>query len=146
MPGDKPIPTIRHYLKGKSERISEHFNSKEFDCPCVDPKCKWTLIDELLMLRLEKMRERLGCPLIISRGGGFRCEGYQQELRERGYETSKGPSTHSGGMAVDLQTGKHSGADLEKVARECGFQAVGVAKTWIHCDTRSGATRRWVYK
>jgi hypothetical protein len=33
----------------------------------------------------------------------------------------------------------------KKTAQELGFKGIGVAKTYVHLDTRSGRAKMWVY-
>lgn len=88
---------------------------------------------------------------------GFRCELRQQQLRnaknEDGtpkYHTSEGISTHQTGMAADIKTMYHSGAELDTVAARVGFRSIGVGKRFIHVDTRglgqpNEKPRKWFY-
>lgn len=129
------------YPKGADGFVSGHFVSREFDCPCDLPTCRETLVDSMLAVGLERIREALGVPLIVT--SGYRCRAYQDELTRRGYETAP-RSKHLDGHAADVTSGKHTGAELERIARECGFESVGVGSNWIHVDTRPGF-RRWFY-
>lgn len=134
---------ILKFRKGADAKLSDHFTSNDFDCKCNSAVCE-TQIDEDLIAKLEALRSQTG-PLQIN--SGYRCAAYQDELRARGYPTSTGPSTHSEGRAADViaTSPRLSGPALETEARIAGFLAVGVAPTWIHCDTRSDKVRRWTY-
>lgn len=129
------------YAKGKSIQLSNHFVSKEFDCPCND--CKQTVVDITLVSHLEAMRTILGSKLRIT--SGYRCPEYQVQLRLRGYETAKGVSQHELGKAADITNDVAPGHELEDAARKAGFLAVGVGKNWVHVDTRLGKSRSWKY-
>lgn len=128
------------YKKDTNTQLSTHFNSSEFTCPCQD--CKITLIDKDLVSHLEAMRTLLGSKLHIT--SGYRCQGYQDQLTLRGYETAKN-SQHVLGRAADITDGVTPGMELEDMARRAGFESVGVGKAWVHVDLRPGY-RRWVYK
>ena len=130
--------------KGLNQKLSEHFSSNEFDCPC--DLCADTNIDEDLFTKLEAMRQSLACSLRIHPGGGYRCDQYQFSLTKRGFETSKGISQHQLGKAADISTGLHSGEELEKHAKKAGFRAIGVSANWIHVDVRNDKDRFWYYK
>jgi uncharacterized protein YcbK (DUF882 family) len=132
---------VQTYTKGSEISLSKDFRVREFDCHCND--CHETLVDDLLVEDLQRMRDALGGPLYIN--SGYRCSRYQETLRRFGYETAKGKSTHEMGLAADVQTKRHRGEKLEDVARASGFHAVGVAKWWVHVDTRSDKFRRWEY-
>ncbi len=129
----------QRYPKDDTTQLSPHFNVSEFRCPCSS--CTETLVDSDLITKLEKMREKTGKLGITS---GYRCEAYQSELRLRGFETAKGTSQHTLGKACDITNGVMSGAELESLAREAGFEAVGVGRTWVHVDLRAGPLR-WFY-
>jgi uncharacterized protein YcbK (DUF882 family) len=134
--------TANRYKKGSIEQVSPHFQAWEFDCSC--DKCDHTLIDEVLVKRLETMRDYLGAPIRIT--SGFRCDARQYDLGKKGYETSKGISTHQLGKAADIHAADLIGLELEKAARKAGFRAVGVGKRWVHVDVRSDKDRSWEYK
>lgn len=129
------------YPKQGNLPIASNFNSNEFDCHCQD--CKVTIIHPDLIIKLQKMRDEIGTKLSIT--SGYRCPNYQAQLRLRGYETAKGVSQHTKGMAADLTNGVANGAELESYAREASFKAVGVGKNWIHVDLRDDLVRRWFY-
>jgi uncharacterized protein YcbK (DUF882 family) len=127
--------------KGSRKKLSKYFDAREFACPC--PNCTETLIDSLLVERLDALRERLGVPVRIT--SGYRCPAHQKWLAKRGYETAKN-SRHLIGEAADLWTGAHAGKELERHARAAGFCAVGVGRTFIHVDLRDDKpNRRWEY-
>lgn len=131
---------IIYYNKGEIKQLSPNFSLHEFECPCSD--CKQTILDNELIKKLESMRGILGSKLTIT--SGYRCPNYQQQLRLRGYETAKGPSTHSQGKAADITNGVSLGGELEEAARKAGFESVGVGRNWCHVDLRPGF-RRWLY-
>lgn len=134
------------FKKGADTALSDHFKAKDFDCPCANPECTQTHINEDLVHLLNDLRNRLGCPLIVGKGGGYRCLRYEKELAARGYETAKGVSQHSLGAASDVNTdGAHTGFQLEEAARGVGFLAVGVGTNWIHVDLRKPENRSWYY-
>lgn len=134
---------IKSFPKGSKEQLSPHFNVSEFECPCSN--CSFTFVDDGLIQGLEILREKLGAAVVIDRGGGYRCDYCQQQLKEKGYPTATGRSQHQDGKAADLRCDERSGADLEIFAAESGFKAVGVAPSWIHVDTRTDKLRRWTY-
>jgi uncharacterized protein YcbK (DUF882 family) len=132
---------FRSHLKNSCEFISKNFQAFEFDCPCK--RCKETIIDYDLPALVQKIRDACNCPVQIT--SGYRCGKYQDQLRAEGLETSTGISQHEKGRAADIWTGKHSGEELEKIARRIGFRAVGVGKAFIHVDLRDDKDRRWTY-
>lgn len=132
--------SILRYKKGSKTQLSNHFKSREFDCPCNN--CNFTLINKDLVSMLEGIRTSLGSPLKIT--SGYRCEDYQNVLKSKGYDTAKGISQHQLGNAADITNGVTPGYELEDLAQRVGFQSIGVGKKFIHVDTRPGH-RRWKY-
>ncbi len=134
---------IRAYAKGSHVQISKHFNSDEFDCHCGNNEiCKITLIDDLLVERLELIRVNTGRRIFIH--SGCRCMERQIKLGDMGFKTSKGFMPHVKGMAVDFAIEGMTGLEMEDECKKAGFTSIGVAKTWVHADTRT-EHRRWTY-
>lgn len=128
------------FPKGQKRKIGRYFTTKEFDCPC--DRCISTWIHPTLVERLDKIRDAVRGPVVIT--SGYRCSDHQSELKAQGYETASGLSTHETGWAADIVVNNFTGRQLEPVARDCGFTSIGVAKNWIHVDIRSG-DREWKY-
>jgi uncharacterized protein YcbK (DUF882 family) len=126
------------------QQVSKHFFSNEFRCRCLDPKCTETIIDEELLAMLDKLRDEVGKPVVIT--SGYRCFARQTQLLKSGLQTSKKRSQHELGKAVDIMVDGMTGLELEEVAKKVGFKSIGVAPMWIHVDTRSDKDRRWIYK
>ena len=128
------------YDKGSHEKLSLNFSVFEFDCPCKN--CKETIVHPDLVAKLQALRDSVATTVLIT--SGYRCESHQKELESLGYETVRN-SQHLIGMAADVCVRNRTGKDLEILARKAGFQAVGVAKSWIHVDLRFDKDRRWKY-
>jgi len=135
--------------KGENIQITKHFKSNELECKCDFDDCKTQRMSYDLMNRLELTRLELGCPLTVT--SAFRCEKYQELLRNTGVNTvvAKIKSQHELGNAVDI-------ANPKKVSREMflgvcreNFQTIGLADTFLHLDTRGlnsdGRRREWKY-
>ena len=131
---------IIRFPKEELGHISDHFLFKEFACKCSYPSCKEQIIKKELIDKLEETRKATGLAIIVT--SAYRCSEYQEELRERGFETSKGPSTHSLGMAVDIKQ-----SNMNTLLGECSkrFLAIGVARSFLHVDLRKDKKRRWTY-
>lgn len=128
------------FPKGSQTQLSEHFNTREWDCHC---DCKTdTLVEPELIRKLEVIRSWLDKPIKIT--SGFRCPIQQQKLRDDGRHTAAQTSTHEEGRAADLWCDNMPGYELAEIAERAGFFSIGIAKTWIHVDLRPGV-RRWVY-
>jgi len=110
----------------------KYFSQKEFACKCG---CGDYKMDEETVLKLDRLRALWGKPLIVS--SAKRCPSHNK--RAGGAINS----FHLYGAAIDLITGpdQHS---LIKLAINVGFMGIGVAKGFIHIDTRLNRTD-WTY-
>ncbi len=115
-------------------QLTEHFNLREFEC--THPAHKHVQLDERLLYTLEELRMLLGVPLVIN--SAYRCP-----LRNKQVGGSEN-SLHMEGKAVDisLHTIDQPILTIEDIARELGFDGVGLYNTFIHLDTR-GYYARW---
>ena len=124
--------------------LSAHFGSQEFICRCG--LCSDQKVDGELIRRLELVRVEVGVRVFVT--SGFRCDRYQEILRNRGYETAKGRSSHQEGQAADLTVFDPS---LHvKLIESCKkyFTAYGIGRTFVHVDLRppkNGQPRVWSY-
>lgn len=106
----------------------QYFTKKEVGCRCG---CGGLPTDEF-MGELHKLRVAYGKPMRIT--SGYRCPAYNKAVG------GSPKSQHVEGRAVDIQT---TGADnyaLVSLAQELGFKGIGVAKTFLHVDTRPTQT------
>lgn len=134
---------IKTFQKHNVTHLTDDFCAYEFDCPCSRVECDQTFISMTMIEKLQKMRARTGFPITIT--SGTRCAAHQQDLRDKGVEMSKGPSSHEKGIGCDIVCGAFSGGQLADIARECGFKNIGIAKRFIHVDEREGGPREWRY-
>jgi len=112
-------------------QLSKNFLLSEFSCPCkVCEKDK--LLDLKLITLLQVLRVRVGKPLHISSGGGIRCNRYNELIG--GYVNSP----HVEGKAADIYVKGMSYVKLAKLAKEVGFDRVGIYpftySKFIHVD------------
>ena len=129
-----------NWTKGQKGNISLHFTFKEIECKCTFPSCKFNKISKELIDKIEEIRIATNAPLYIT--SAYRCEEYQNVLRDGGLRTSVGPSTHSLGLAVDIKQTHMNTLVAEADKR---FAAIGIAKSFIHVDMRTDKRRRWTY-
>jgi uncharacterized protein YcbK (DUF882 family) len=127
------------WKKGQRVQFTSNFNSTEFDC-VGSAKGEWQKIAKPLVEKLQKIRSSVGYPLIIT--SGFRTAEHQQRLKESGYPTAKGISSHELGIAVDIF---YNGDDKLLKLFKKEFPCVGVAKNFLHGDLRSDKKRFWSY-
>lgn len=104
-------------------KLTEHFNSEEFDCKCG---CGKNNISKELVDRLEQVRRNCGYPIVIT--SGCRCE--KHNLAVGGKENS----SHLLGLAADIQC--DFPAKRRWILRHSiyVFDRIGIAKYFIHLD------------
>lgn len=107
-------------------KIFPHFSLKEFECPC----CHQVKLVPYLVYLLEKLREEVNCPVIVT--SGYRCPGYNEAVGggKRSY--------HLKGMAADVSVSEINPPELGKLAYQVGFPTVLVYRSrWFcHLDIR----------
>lgn len=127
---------IRHLPKGAGIQLTEHFNSDEFDCKCDRKDCKVTLINMYHVNKLDRMRKRLGVPLIIN--SGYRCKKHNAEVG------GVVGSQHTLGNATDVDC-VYPPDYVAALAEEMEYDGIGRYDTFTHLDSR-GRTARWDYR
>lgn len=112
-------------------KISEHFKLKEFQSPDTGE----VKVDSKLIEKLEKLRQRIGKPLIIN--SGYRTP--EHNAKVGGAKNS----LHLQGKAADIR--KVEGLTIDEMANLAemiGFDGIGKYSWGIHVDTR-GYRARW---
>jgi uncharacterized protein YcbK (DUF882 family) len=124
---------VKEYKKGSAVKLSKNFSLSEMDCHCKSPSCKITYVDTDLIEFLEEKRDMIGKPLIIL--SGFRCTAHNKRVG------GKPGSQHLQGKAADLKLKNHDILGYVDFFKDA--QGLGVYKTFIHVDARSGGRARW---
>lgn len=116
-------------------KISEHFDSKEFECHCG--KCVMKPISPGLLALLEGVRSHFGQPVHIT--SGYRCPDHNKAVG------GAPNSQHCQGIAADIQVKGVTPADVHKYLSGVmrGIGGLGLYKGWVHLDTRFGKPARW---
>lgn len=114
--------------------LSTNFDRKEFACQC---DCGFDTVDIELVKLLENIRKHFGKPVIVN--SGCRCETHNKA------EGGSKRSQHLYGRAADIFI---MAVPPEKIAAYIDSKwpnrfGVGVYKSWIHVDSRSGHPARW---
>tara|TARA_R100000231_G_scaffold139613_1_gene121634 strand:- start:1841 stop:2197 length:357 start_codon:yes stop_codon:yes gene_type:complete len=115
----------------------KYFSLSEFDCPSLPNSGK--NMDINFINKLEQAREIAGIPFKIT--SGFRTAEHNEKVG--GVKNS----SHIKGVAADVAvgSGKERYIILNALIR-AGFKRIGVAKTFIHCDTDADKNNSvWVY-
>jgi len=103
-----------------------YFETSEFACPC----CKKVAVSGWLIHQLNKVREALGKPMIIT--SGYRCK------KHNGKVGGKKNSAHLRGTAADIKcSSAHDRYLIVKYAYEVGFKRIGKYDDFIHLDVDS---------
>lgn len=106
----------------------KHFNFSEFTCQCG---CGGNDIDASFVDKLDKLRDALGFPFIIS--SGYRCPEHNNRVSTTGHT---GP--HTTGRAVDIVADHLHALEIIAAAYHAGFKGFGVQQKgghrFIHLD------------
>jgi len=90
------------------------------------------------LIKLDDLRHECGFPFIIT--SGYRDKTHSIEARKAK------AGTHAKGIASDIRINNGNEAyDIIKHAQSMGFNGIGVAKTFIHVDTRDTTPVVWCY-
>lgn len=112
----------------------KYFDIKDFDCQETGNN----EMSNAFIRRLDALREVCGFPFYIS--SGYRDPTHSIE------KAKKVPGKHSEGIAADIVV--NGGAQRRQIvvhATAMGFGGVGVAKTFVHVDTRDTTPVLWCY-
>ena len=116
--------------------LSKNFTVYEFQCSC----CGICQVDSDFISRLQKLRDAVGHILIVT--SGYRCPSHNSKIN--GSPTSR----HMIGRAADISIAGWDASKLytfTKAALDNGFKGVGIAKDFVHIDTRESKSKMWVY-
>lgn len=124
-----------------SKMLTKNFSEDEIRCKCG---CGLAAIDPQFMNLLQALRDAYGKPLRIV--SGVRCLSHNKA--EGGAEHSQHVSDPASGKvcnAVDIAVG--SGSDRYKLITLATriFTGIGVAKTFLHVDSRKTEAVCWLY-
>ena len=120
------------YKKGQKTKLSENFNSLEFDCH-GSGCCSETIINPKLVEYVQKIRDHFGKSITIT--SGYRCPVHNKRI---GGATG---SRHSKGDAADIVVAGVAPREVAKYAESIGIKGIGLYETnadghFTHVDTR----------
>ena len=124
---------VKSYKRNAHTKLSKNFKVKEFSCKGKSCGCKETLIDDLLVEYLQKIRDHFGKVTITS---GHRCATHNRSVR--GATSSR----HIKGQAADIQVKGVAPREVAKYAESIGVKGIGLYETandgyFVHIDTRT---------
>jgi uncharacterized protein YcbK (DUF882 family) len=112
-----------------------YFTREEFSCrETGENRINADFVDGL-----DDLREACGFPFTIT-------SGYRSPLHSKERDKPGGPGQHSAGVAADIAVG--GGVQRWAIVEHAialGFSGIGVAKTFVHVDMRSGQSVMWTY-
>ena len=112
----------------------KYFSLDEFNCQETDENA----MSESFIYKLDDLREVCAFPFKIT--SGYRSLDHSIEKRKAQ------PGTHSQGIAADIAvSGGEQRMIIVQKALLLGFTGIGVAKTFIHVDTRDTTPVLWCY-
>ena len=110
-------------------------------CTCGDPRCDRRSVNQPTLNRLQVVRDKKNAPMGVTSGG--RCQYHPDELARTT------PADHQKGDGVDVSCSGADRGNLVMWGIEAGFNAIGVAKTFVHLGRRDelppGHLTMWVY-
>ena len=120
------------YKKGQKTKLSENFNSSEFDCH-GSGCCSETIVNPKLVEYVQKIRDHFGKSIAVT--SGYRCPVHNKRI---GGATG---SRHSKGDAADIVVSGVAPREVAKYAESIGIKGIGLYETnadghFTHVDTR----------
>ena len=112
----------------------KYFRLEEFYCTHTNRN----EMDEAFLEKLDELREKCGFPFKIT--SGYRDPSHPVEARKNF------PGTHTHGIAADIAVS--NGKDRMNLVHEAlkmGFGGIGVARSFVHVDTRDTTPVMWTY-
>lgn len=110
-------------------------------CTCGHPDCDRRSVDQPTLNRAQAAREIVGHPLTVTSGG--RCPNHQDELHR------SLPADHQKQQGIDIAVDGATRGNVVAAGLAAGFNAIGVAKTFVHWGRRpelpDGHVTMWVY-
>ena len=111
-----------------------YFKLSDFDCQETGNN----EMSEEFLEKLDELRHKCGFPFIIT--SGYRDKTHSIEARKAK------AGTHAKGIASDIRINNGNEAyEIIKQAQSMGFTGIGLAKTFVHVDTRKTMPVIWSY-
>ncbi len=123
---------------------TENFNPNtdpKLLCTCGHPDCDERSVDQDTLNRAQRGREIVGHSLTVTSGG--RCPNHPDEA----HRTT--PADHQKRKGIDISVNGSTRGNIVQAGLDAGFNAIGVAKTFVHWGYRPelppGHVTMWVY-
>lgn len=113
----------------------KYFKKSEFTCKCG---CGETPMNKDFVFRLDSLRERLGEQMVVT--SGYRCLEHNKAVG--GSPNSQHLKGRAADVAVDNGLMRYRVVNLATLLL---FPGIGVAKNFVHIDSRSDVAAMWTY-
>lgn len=112
-------------------------------CTCEHPECDKRSVNQETLDRLQVAREIYNAPMTVTSGG--RCSFHHSQA----VKANPKSGDHPQGNGVDISANGATRGNIVEAGRKAGFNAIGVAKTFVHLGYREelpeGHVTMWVY-
>ncbi|MCK5616527.1 hypothetical protein KAR91_82455 [Candidatus Pacearchaeota archaeon] len=112
-------------------------------CTCGHPDCDKRSVSQEYLNRLQLAREIYNKPMSVTSGG--RCSYHPNQANK----ADPNSGDHPEGNGADISANGATRGNIVQAGLEAGFNAIGVAKTFVHLGYRSelpkGHLTMWVY-
>lgn len=115
---------VKKYKRSDKIQLSKNFKLDEFKCKCG--KCDPILVDEQLVVWLQKIRDHFGKSVNVN--SGYRCAKHNADPKVGGSPSSH----HVKGMAADIRVQGITPAEVAKYAESIGIQRIGLYDNFVH--------------
>ena len=117
------------------------YTDKKLLCTCGHALCDKRSVDQETLDRAQIGRDILGHSLSVNSGG--RCPNHPNEI----HRTT--PADHQKGKGIDVGVTGATRGNVVCAGLDAGFNAIGIAKTFVHWgyreDLPEGHVVMWVY-
>lgn len=115
---------VKQYKRSEKLKLSKNFTLDEFKCKCG--RCDPILVDDALVVWLQKIRDHFGKAVTIN--SGYRCPKHNASAKVGGSPYSH----HVKGMAADIRLDGVTPAEVAKYAESVGIMRIGLYDTFVH--------------
>ena len=115
---------VKKYKRSDKVQLSKNFKLDEFKCKCG--KCDPILVDDQLIIWLQKIRDHFGKSVNVN--SGYRCKTHNASPKVGGSPSSH----HVKGMAADIRVEGITPEEVAKYAESIGIQRIGLYDNFVH--------------
>lgn len=120
---------VKKYKRKEKLQLSENFRLDEFKCKCG--KCDPILVDDQLIIYLQKIRDHFGKRVNVN--SGYRCAKHNADPKVGGSPSSH----HVKGMAADIRVEGVTPEEVARYAESIGIQRIGLYDNFVHIGSDS---------